>query len=267
MKKKQDILKKFAKNNEDRIMLSYVLDKLETCILKNYITNTRFLDIRQQSLAKQAILYLGKQKNFVFWGGYKDAERACIIFFPEYINENEIYEDENSPITAIRVQKKANDNLSHRDYLGSIMGLQIVRDRIGDIIVCENGADILIMKEICDFLKMNLNCVGRKKVSVCNICLSDIILKEQNQKEGKGSVASLRIDSVISLIFSISRNESQEYIKKGLVFLNSVQCLKSGYDIKEGDKITVRTKGKCEICSVGGKSKKGRQFIEYLKSV
>ncbi len=267
MKQKQDIVRSLAQNEEDAVLIASVLDKLETCMMRNYITNTRFLDIRQRAIVHRAVIEAGGKHQCVFWGGYDDAERVCAIFFPDYMTANDVCSEENSPIVLLRATKKPADNLTHRDYLGSIMGLQLNRDRIGDILVCSHGAEILVMQEVSDFIKMNLVQAGRKQISISQIPIKELIIPKQNQIEGSGSVASLRLDSIIALVFSLSRGDAQELIEKGMVFLNSEQCIKAGRDIDVGDRITVRTKGRCQISSLGGQSRKGRQFVNYIKTV
>lgn len=265
MKQKQDIIRLLAQNEDDKILIASVLDKLETCLSKNYMTNTRFLDLRQRALAERAINEAGGKYNCVFWGGYEDAERTCAIFFPDYMTKEDCLK--NSPIVLLRAVKNQQDNLTHRDYLGSIMGMQLNRDRIGDILVSSNGAEILVMQEVAEFIQMNLVQAGRKQISVSLKPLEDLIIPIENQTEGSGSVASLRIDSIISLVFKLSRGDAKEYIEKGMVFVNNKPCLKAGLDINIGDRITVRTKGRCKIIELGGQSRKGRQFVNYIKSV
>lgn len=265
MKQKQDIIHSLAQNEDDKILIASILDKLKTCLMKNYITNTRFLDLRQRAVAERAINEAGGKYNCVFWGGYEDAERTCAIFFPDYMTRDDAIQ--NSPIVLLRAVKNPQDNLTHRDYLGSIMGIQLNRDRIGDILVNSNGADILVMQEVAEFIQMNLVQAGRKQISISQKPIEDLIIPIENQTKGSGSVASLRIDSIIALIFKLSRGEAKEFIEKGMVFVNNKPCLKAGLDIDVGDRITVRSKGRCKIIELGGQSRKGRQFINYIKSV
>ncbi len=265
MKQKQDIIHSLAQNEDDKILIASILDKLKTCLMKNYITNTRFLDLRQRAVAERAINEAGGKYNCVFWGGYEDAERTCAIFFPDYMTRDDAIQ--NSSIVLLRAVKNPQDNLTHRDYLGSIMGIQLNRDRIGDILVNSNGADILVMQEVAEFIQMNLVQAGRKQISISQKPIEDLIIPIENQTQGSGSVASLRIDSIIALIFKLSRGEAKEFIEKGMVFVNNKPCLKAGLDIDIGDRITVRSKGRCKIIELGGQSRKGRQFVNYIKSV
>ena len=264
---KQEFLRALAQNPDDRMLLASVLDKLETCRTRNYLTSTRFLDMRERALVQQAVRKAGAEHECVFWGGYTDAEHTCAVFFPDYMTAHDVQNEDNSPVALLRASKHDADTLTHRDYLGALMGMQIKRDMIGDILVGPHGAEILVLREIAEFLLMNFGQVGRKYISLSLEPLSALQLPKVQQITGEGSIASLRLDSVIALVFSLSRSDAQAFIEKGLVFVNQQPCLKPGHDIDVGDRITVRGKGRAQVESLGGVSKKGRQFIRFVRSV
>lgn len=263
---REKILRALAQDGDDRLLLAGVLDKLETCRTRNYLTATRFLDMRERALVQQAVRMAGAAQECVFWGGYADAERTCAVFFPEYMTAGDVQDEENSPVALVRAQKHDADTLTHRDYLGALMGLQIKREMIGDILVSGAGAEILVLREMADFVQMNFAQAGRKRVSVSRVPLAELHIPEVHETEGEGSVASMRLDSLIALIFSLSRSDAQAFINKGLVFVNQQPCLKPGHDLDAGDRITVRGKGRARILSLGGTSRKGRQFVRYARS-
>ncbi|MBP3312029.1 MAG: RNA-binding protein [Butyricicoccus sp.] len=262
----RDKILRLAQDGDDRLLLAGVLDKLETCRSRNYMTSTRFLDMRERALVQQAVRMAGAGRECVFWGGYPDAERTCAVFFPDYMTADDVLLEDNSPVALVRAEKHAADTLTHRDYLGALMGLQIKREHIGDILVSDAGAEILVLRDMADFVQMNFAQAGRKRVSTARVPLADIRIPEVHETAGEGSVASLRLDSLIALIFSLPRGDAQAYITKGLVFVNQQPCLKPGRDIDVGDRITVRGKGRARILSLGGTSRKGRQFVRYARS-
>lgn len=261
---RNEILRALAANGDDRMLLAAALDKLETCRTRNYPTHTWFLDMRERALVQQAVRLAGGERECLFWGGYADAERTCALFYPDYLTEEQARED--SPFVLLRAEKQPADTLTHRDYLGALMGLQINREMVGDILVSDQGAEILAMQEVADFLLTHFAQAGRKRVSLSQQPLSDLKVPVVTETVGEGSVASLRLDSVIALVFSLSRGDAQAYIEKGLVFLNQQPCLKPGRDVDAGDRITVRGKGRARIEALGGMSRKGRQFIRYARS-
>ncbi len=249
-----------AQNPEDRLLLANVWDKMGA----DYLVHTRFLDLRERALVQQATR-IAKQRH-VFWGGYPDAERVCAIFLPDYLSEEDAVTEENSPVVLLRAEKKPADQLSHRDYLGGLMGLQISRDTIGDILVGAHGAELLVLREMTDFILLHFTQAGRKTIHVSPFPLSKLRLPVVQEIEKEGSVASLRLDSLAALIFSLPRSEVQAMIAKGLVFVNQQPCLKPGHTLSPGDRMTVRGKGRAAIIALGGTSRKGRQFVRYTRT-
>lgn len=77
---REKILRALAQDGDDRLLLAGVLDKLETCRTRNYLTATRFLDMRERALVQQAVRMADAAQECAFWGGYADAERTCGVF-------------------------------------------------------------------------------------------------------------------------------------------------------------------------------------------
>lgn len=151
-----------------------------------------------------------------------------------------------------------NGVLSHRSVLGSVLGLGIKREMIGDIIVQNNLCDIIVSKNIAEYILNNLKFVGHEKVQVQEISLDQITIPEDSSKEVKTTVSSLRIDNIISAGYGISREKSSALIKGEMVKLNHVIIKSAVKTVHEGDLISVRGKGRLEIREIGGMSKSGR---------
>ena len=254
--------------DEDRLLIAGIEDKHEQCEERYMITNTAFLDVRQRSAAEGYIKKC-RIRNGIFRGGYPEAERCILIFLPEYIDMGEapeiFFKDEpgEDPLAAVRVTKpnKAGE-LSHRDYLGALMGLGIKRECIGDILVRPEGADIIVLQEICDYILLNFSKAGSVYLDVERISISQIKRPEQRFKEKIDTVASLRLDNMISLAFNLPRGAAANGIKAGLVFVNNLQIEKTDHQVKEGDVISFRGKGKFFLAEIGGKSRKDRQYVK-----
>lgn len=250
---------------EDRLLEALLRDKLDICRSRDVMTHTAFLDSRQCALALSFCRSLGALP--LLWGGYGDAERRAAIFLPEYLTEDEVKGDEG-PLSLLRVSvPKGSPKLSHRDYLGSLMALGIDRGVTGDIIVREDGCDIVVMKDMADFIASEYSKAGRASLS-CDIRpLSSLELAEAKTEEIRDSVASVRLDAVCSAAFRLSRGRAQEAIRMGLVAVNGLQCVKPDYQPREGDRISMRGRGKAVLSRVGGVSRKGRLYIEIKKYV
>lgn len=266
MKDKQEIVRALAQSEDDRILLAQALDKLETCRARSYQTHTKFLDMRERSLVLEAARLAGGADALTFAGGYEEAERACAVFFPEYLTVEDAVSEENAPICALRAQKSPADALTHRDYLGALMGLGLTRTSVGDILVHEGGADILVLREVREFVLLAFGKAGRKRLSLTEIPLSALCASQEDAVEREGSVASPRLDSVTALVFGLSRAEAQALIARGQVFLNYLQCEKDEKEVRAGDRLTVRGMGRARILEYLGTSRKGRQFLRFSRT-
>jgi RNA-binding protein YlmH len=200
---------------------------------------------------------------------YVDAERRVVIFLPDYYSYDDVTNDPSlAEITFVFVSANKFDSskadFSHRDILGSLMGLGIERDSVGDIITNGASAVFLIKTKLAEYVKDNLNKIGKYNVGVTLYDKYDITPKQDFQI-CLDTVASMRLDAVIASIYKLSRNLSTEYISGGKVYINGVQTTKSDITVKEGDKLTLRGKGKALIDSLDGLSKKGRIRFTYKK--
>ena len=267
MKTREQAVRALAQTSEDKLLLQQFFDKYEVSQARAYLTHTRFLDLRERTLCVQAAQAAGIAAQTVFWGGYADAERVMALFLPDYMTEQDAIAPETCPMALLRAQKSPTDTLTHRDYLGALMGLGIERAVVGDILLHPDGADLFVTLDMADFIEMNFLRAGRKRITLTRLPLTDFRAPEAHEEAGEGSVASLRLDSVAALIFRLSRAQMQERIEKGTVFLNQMQCLKADADVAPGDRITVRGLGRARIVALGGVSRKGRQFVRYLRSV
>lgn len=265
LRTKHEILTALAHSGEEKILLASLLDKEQTCDARGYLTSTRFLSMSERALCTEAVHQAGATGHAVFWGGYEDAERGLYLFYPDYMDAESA--KLSAPLALLRAHKSRSDTLTHRDYLGALMGLQLDRSMVGDILVHEEGADIIVHEDAAEFILMHFGKAGRKNISLTREELSDLKCAVTVEKRGSGSVASPRLDSVASLVFNLPRKDAQLRIEKGLVFVNNAPCLKPERQVHEGDRITVRGMGRAQIESFGGTSRKGRIFLDYVRNM
>lgn len=246
-------------DKEDKLILSRAEDAVRIAERSYSVRAVGFLNPHQRSLIMKNIFPVADIKA-TFEGGYDDAERTMYVCRPEYA-EAEL----SDIIKVIRVWGRDLGSLTHRDYLGSLMGLGITRENIGDILVSESGAFIFIKAEIADYILNNLDKIGRHgiKTELCDC--SDADLPEPKTKEIKGTVSSLRLDAVLSLAAGISRSRALELISQELVSLNWEVVSSPSHKTEEGDLISVRGVGRLRISEVGGLTRKGRTGITVLK--
>lgn len=193
----------------------------------------------------------------LFYGGYEDAERVVLINLPDYARLAD-----NNPLTVIRASKAEGGRaLTHRDYLGSLVGLGIKRKLLGDILVRENGADIIVLSDIAEFILSNYCKAGRTALSLSQHHIRELIVPEIKRTRITDTVASLRLDSVTASAFGLARGKAAEAIGRGIVLVNHLEVTKPDFQVKEGDKITLRGKGKACLIEIGGRSRKDRVYI------
>jgi len=258
---KRALLDRFASEPEDRLILAQFIDKAAQCARSNIPTATAFLNPRQQMLATQ----IARQTNcgeHLFFGGHEEAERRIALFLPDWVEPDQAAE--YAPIKVLRITwaAQAKAALSHRDFLGALMGCGIQRDAIGDIFVRELACDLIVTESISPFIEQNLVSVGRANVSISEIQPEEIELLERKVRIIRDTVASLRLDAVVSTGFSMSRERAQELIRTGHAVLNNLLCEKPDRTVSEGDVVSARGFGKFKLVSCGNVSKKGRIWIE-----
>ena len=224
------------------------------------LTATAFLSKREQMLAAELL----RGQDFAFFGGPAMAEREVCCYVPEYLDESWLTGDEG-PIAAVRAVYFAGDTLTHRDFLGALMGCGIKRETVGDIYVSEGSCDFLVTREILPYLLQNFLSAGRTKLHVEQLPIDQIRVPEQKVKAVRDTVSSLRLDGVVSSGFSISRGKAADYIAAGKCELNYAPCMKGDKQAAEGDVITIRGLGKIRLETIGGSTKKGRIAIEITR--
>ena len=250
-------IEKIANNPEDRVLLAKLWDKINAGIRRNIPANTCFLSPREQEMAR---FLFGEAPELCFFGGYEDAERKMLVYLPDYLEEDSLY-DEDSPMVCLRAVFFEDDALSHRDFLGALMGAGIARETVGDICVGKGCCDFFVTAEIATYIEQNFLSAGRTKLHLSRINLHDASIPEPEVKEIKDTVASLRLDSVISSGFRIGRSLAAQYINAGKAAIDGLPCEKADKLVSEGAKVSVRGLGKIKLLSVNGKTKKDRISI------
>lgn len=247
-------IEKIARNPEDRMLLAKLWDKINAGIRKNIPANTCFLSPRELEMAR---FLFGEPEGLHGFGGYSDAERKMLIYLPEYLEGSALYE-EDSPCVCLRAEFYPGDTLSHRDFLGALIGAGIGRETLGDICVGKEYCDFFVTREIAPYILQNFLSAGRAKLHLKQIPLKDADIPAPEVKEIKDTMASLRLDSVISSGFRIGRSLAAQYVTTGKAAIDGLPCEKPDRQIAEGMKISVRGLGKIKLQAVNGRTKKDR---------
>ncbi len=236
------------------MLLAKVWDKINAGVQRNIPANTAFLSPREQEMTRYLF---GDLEGLTAFGGWADAERRMLCYLPDYLDGSAVY-GEASPLVCLRAAFYKGDIPSHRDFLGALMGLGVSRETVGDICVGKESCDFFVTAEIAPFLLQNFTDAGRVKLHLSQIPLYEVTAPEPEVKEIKDTLASLRLDGVISAGFRIGRSAAAQYVTAGKAAIDGLPCEKPDKQVSEGAKISVRGLGKIKLQSVNGQTKKGR---------
>lgn len=257
---KREILDHLAPDAQSRVSLARVLDKAEYAQTRNIPASSQFLTDGEQLLAQKALAAAGSAR-YQMWGGYDQAERKVCLFLPDWAEEL-IPGSEDDPLAAVAVLVPRESKLTHRDYLGSMMGLGLDRDALGDILVGEAGCQVVCLKSVLPALLTQWTEVGRHAVQVRELPLSALEPGDRDVKLRRETFQSLRFDAVAAAGFGISRSKAAALISSGRVQLNHLPCVKPDRILEAGDSLTAKGLGKCVLARVTGESRKGRIMAE-----
>ena len=248
---------KIAKTPEDRLLLAKLWDKINAGLRRDIPASTCFLSPRELELSRYLF---GDLPGLYSFGGYEEAERKMLVYLPEYLEESWLME-EGSPLVCLRATYYEGDSLTHRDFLGALMGSGIGRETVGDILPGTGSCDFFVTEEIAPYILQNFTGAGRAKVRMSQVPLSEVRIPTPETKEIRDTVASLRLDSVISSGFRIGRALAAQYVTAGKAAIDGLPCEKPDKPVSEGSKVSVRGLGKIKLRSVNGQTKKGRISI------
>ena len=247
-------IEKIAHTAEDRLLLAKLWDKINAGMCRNIAANISFLSPRELEMCRYLF---GAAPGLTAFGGYGDAERKMLIYLPDYLDETSLT-GEDGPLVCLRATYYEADKLSHRDFLGALMGAGITRESVGDICVGSGCCDFFVTAEVAPYILQNLTEAGRTKLQLTTIAPDQLQLPEVKTQQIRDTLASLRLDSVIASGFRIGRSLAATHIAAGKASVDGLPCEKPDKAVPEGCKISVRGLGKIKLQAVNGQTKKGR---------
>ena len=242
---------------EEVLLQKRLIELSRTAFQRGIVTYSDFLNLNELN-----ILHTTPKQDFYTcyetFGGYEFSERQMVAFLPDAL----CYE-KKFPIVPLKIeplQKKFSEDLSHRDYLGSILNLGIERCKIGDILVEDEYAILFAHKSLETFFIKEISRIKHTSVKISSV---DIMTwnYEPRTKEITGTVSSIRLDSMLSLAFGSSRSKLVTLIEAGKVYVNGKLITSNGYQLKEDDIISVRGLGRFQYKQVMSQTKKGRYYV------
>lgn len=249
---------------EEQLLQKRLVELSKTAYHRDIVTYTDFLNLNElnilHSLPKSSLF-----SDFKTFGGYELSERQMVAFVPDALSLREL----DYPFSVFRIQPlhaKYADTLSHRDYLGAILNLGMERCKLGDILVDEKEAVLFLHTSMGAFLSKELTRIRHTSVKVTAEELTDFTYSPIYE-EIKGTVASVRLDSLLSLAFGSSRSKLTGLIEGAKVFVNGRLITTNSYQVKEEDVISVRGMGKFRYKGVLSLTKKNRIYVSIYKYV
>ena len=256
---REDLLKGI----EEREAAARIVDQAEQAIKTWEVVCTDFLSPPELVAVQQMF---GRLTDVVYlpWGGYPQAERQRVA-----IARSEL-PIESSQVAIAAVEIAGNflfDAATHRDFLGALLGTGIVREKVGDIVVLgERGAQAIVIPELVEFLEMSLTQVRSVPVKTRRLDLSELKIREPKKKEMTTTEASMRLDAVASAGFGMSRSKMVDLIGSGDVRVNWKDVTQSSHQLKAGDLVAIRGKGRLEVGEVAI-TKKDRYRVNLTRYV
>ena len=234
-----------------------------------YITHTDFLSASELAGVYDGMIKEKEPVHFCLYGGREEADRNVLVFLPSYLDaENFQLQEAAEPqvvacIRVLPVNARFADALNHRDYLGALMNMGIERDKIGDILTAreEAKAYIFVMKDMAGLVCNELIRIKHTSVKCEEVLPGECDIYPEFE-ELEGSVASERLDVILSFVYHLSRADAQHLIDAQEVYVDGRTAFSGGYDLKTGVKVSVRGYGKFIYEGQTGTSRKGRLFVQ-----
>lgn len=250
-------------NKEERLLQKRLVELSRIAYTREIVTFSEFLNLNELNILHTTPknMLLSQYKTY---GGYGLSERQMAAFIPDAL-----YYDYQYPVQIIEispVNRKFAEELSHRDYLGAVMNLGIERCKLGDILIEDGKAILFAKEELADYIMEHLT-------RICHTTVKTSILSafedsyEPRYEELKGTVASVRLDTVLSLTFPLSRSKVTGLIEGARVFVNGKLVTSNGYRLKEGDILSVRKMGRIGYNGILSETKKGRYMVSIRKYI
>lgn len=246
-------------NTQETVFVKRASELFIRALNLGVVQYSSFLDLRQQELFKaQSNRY--KEVTVHFEYGYDGEGERCVAA----VRPQNCYNDTTSCPIVVLYSKIVDDSLTHRDFLGAIMSLRIIRDFIGDIIITDKTAYIIVHSNMAKIITDELCEVKNSSVKF-EYLKKRLSYKREIDDLKAFTVASMRIDTVVSSLLNISRNDATKLVRQGMVSINHLEVTDIDFAMFDNDTISIKQRGKYKIFCDGKKSRKDRVFINFTK--
>ncbi len=255
-------------DDPDKLLEARIGDMLDKAARDHGYVYSAFLDERQCAAAERLCRTMtdqigGGEILYRLWGGYDGAQRKMLCVYSEYCSD---YIMQDYPIKCLTFTYRREDKLTHRDFLGSFMGMRLKREVTGDIIIKEGITQCFVTEIAAKLICSEVAKIGRTGVKITDDRPFELDASP-SLREINGSIASLRLDCVVSLAAGVSRGNAVKLIRSEKVSVNHIGAFSPSEILKEGDILSVRGSGRYVLSSVGELTKKGRLHVTLHKYI
>ena len=250
------------------------IDDLCRCAARGVLGVSGFLSPREQHFVLKHLREEGSSLSCFMWGGYEGAQRKRAFILPEFIDSVSGFSDidpfcDDGRICSLFISESGYKKLSHRDYLGSVLGLGIERSVVGDILLSEQdgGAFLFCDDSMADFIAMELKRVGNDAVKVKRVDVGEDFCPKIEMAHVTDTVASARVDCVVAALCSLSRERATATVRGGLVEVEYETVEAPDRLLSPPCVVSVRGYGKFRINSLSEHTRKGRIRLDADKYI
>ena len=250
-------------DSEDKLLEAKLGDMADRCERYGCPVYASFVDEYECVVAEKWCGGLSSDFGWILNGGFADARRKMLAVYPIYCS---LPDEDDFPMKCLTFTYRKEDKLTHRDFLGSFMGQRLKCEVIGDIIVSEGETQTFVTEVAAKAILDSVTKIGRVGVKITD----DVDFRldaEQKYKEISGTVASLRLDCIVSLAANLSREKAAALIRSDRVEINHFTAASVSQELKEGDILSVRGSGRYILSGIDGLTKKGRIHINLRKYI
>lgn len=245
----------------DKLLISKINDLFRLCEKHSCAKFSPFLDGGQIAVIQDNIVF-PYGYNTMFFGGFEEAECKMLGVFPEWEEPS----GEEFPIKALKIKGSFSKELTHRDYLGSLLSLGIDRSKLGDIVLCsDNSAICFVCEDICEYIRTNLSKIGNQGVHIEEATAHETGKIKRKYIRMELVCASMRLDAVVGAITKLSRQKAADLVMGEKVKINHRTVKDNSRSVKEGDLLSIRGFGRFTIKAEGSKTRKDRLHISVDK--
>ena len=245
-------------SEEERYLSAHVADMQRLALKSGVPRFSMFLNEREAAVARYAV-----KGELVFYGGFEGAARTvCGVLEGTYAQD--LSPEDVFPVGALTFTFRKSDKLTHREFLGALLSLEIKRELLGDILVAEGYAVVFVYETAVELVS-RIDKIGRVGVTA-EVGVTKP-LPEQKLKRADVTVSSLRLDCVVAAAANMSREKSAALIKSGMVSADYTVCNNVSAEVKENTVLSVRGSGKFRLSGINGETRKGKLRLTIEKYI